>query len=88
MRLRIVYIPTCEWRADAISLGKEVARGLNIEFEDKEKDIRDGGISPAFFLDEIELFPINLKGAGCRSQLPSKYELITEIKLRMKHVEK
>lgn len=88
MQLKIIHFPKCEWRADAIRLGKEVAEELYIEFEHKEKDIRHGGISPAFFLDEMELFPVNISGAGCRSQIPSKEDLINEIRSRMKGVEK
>jgi hypothetical protein len=86
MKLRITYFPKCEWREDAKRLGEEVKRELCIEFEYKEKDIRDGGVSPAFFLDGIELFPVKISGAGCLRQLPSKDELVEEIRLKMKNV--
>ncbi|MGB9659753.1 MAG: hypothetical protein ACPLY9_04440 [Nitrososphaerales archaeon] len=66
MKLKITYFPKYEWREDARRSGEEVARELCIEFEHKEKSIRDGGISPAFFLNEIELFPVKISGAGCR----------------------
>ena len=82
MKLRILYFPECEWREDGIRLGEEVARELCIGFEHKEKDIREGGVSPAFFLDEIELLPVEISGAGCRSQIPSRDELINEIRMR------
>jgi hypothetical protein len=84
MKLRIIYFPECEWREDAIRLGKEVAGELCIEFEHKGKDIREGRVSPAFFLDEMELLSVDISGAGCRSQIPSKNELINEIKSREK----
>lgn len=85
MKLRIIYFPKCEWSGEAIRLGEEVGRELCIEFEHKEKGIGEGGISPAFFLDEIELFPVEISGAGCRSQLPSKDVVIKEIKSRRKN---
>ncbi|MGQ9719623.1 MAG: hypothetical protein ACUVWK_07310 [Nitrososphaerales archaeon] len=60
MKLRIICFPKFEWREDAGRLGEEVERELCIKFEHKEKDIREGGVSSAFFLDEIELFPADI----------------------------
>ena len=79
-KLRVLYFPDCELREEAVKLGREISKELSLDFEHGEKSYGDGGVSPAFYLNETELFPAKVSGAVCRSKIPSKDDFIRELK--------